>query len=130
MQTTNESMVRTAPDIQAASQDKKADAGKLEWGLVMLGCAKALLGVAKVMTIAVTPKDKGGRGYARDSWREVPDARRRYTDAIYRHLAEIAAGKVWDDGPEGTQQLHWDCVVTNALFLSEFQHGELNVSSK
>ena len=116
-------------DVKATSQDKKADAGKLEWGLVMLGCAKALLGVVKVMTIAVTPKVLGGRGYARGSWREVPDAKRRYTDALYRHLSEIAAGKIWDDGPEGTGQLHWDCVATNALFLSEFQHGELNDKS-
>ncbi len=111
----------TASEIK--SQELKADAGKLQWSLVTRGCAKALLGIVKVMTVAVTPKP-AGRGYAPDSWKLVPEATKRYEDALFRHLSAIARGEVWDNGPEGTGQLHWDCVVTNALFLSEFAHGE------
>lgn len=105
------------------SQDLKADRGKLQWSLVMHGCQKALLGVVKVMTIAITPKP-AGRGYAKDSWKIVPEAKERYKDALYRHMAAIERGEVWDDGPEGTGCLHADCLATNALFLSEFAHGE------
>jgi len=96
------------------SQALKADAGKLQWSLVTRGCANALLGIVKVMTVAVTPKPEG-RGYAPDSWKLVPDAKKRYEDALFRHLSAIARGEVWDDGPEGTGQLHWDCVATNAF---------------
>ncbi len=112
-----------------SSQHLKADSGKLQWSLVMDGCPKAMLGVVKVMTVAITPKPVG-RGYARDSWKLVPDAKIRYKDAIFRHLAAIAAGEVYDNGPEGTGQLHWDCVATNALFLSEFAHGEYDVPTE
>lgn len=108
--------------VTANSQALKADTGKLQWSLVTRGCAKALLGIVKVMTIAVTPKPEG-RGYAPDSWKLVPGAEKRYEDALFRHLSAIARGEVWDNGPEGTGQLHWDCVATNALFLSEFAHG-------
>jgi len=128
-----EALLSLIPDIQNSqpritaseikSQELKADAGKLQWSLVMSGCNKALLGIVKVMTIAVTPKP-AGRGYKPDSWRDVPDAVKRYKDALHRHLAAIEAGEVWDNGPEGTGQLHADCVATNALFLSEFAHGE------
>jgi hypothetical protein len=109
--------------IAQSSQHLKADSGKLQWSLVMNGCQKALLGVVKVMTVAITPKP-AGRGYAKDSWKLVPEAKERYKDALYRHLAAIERGEVWDNGPEGTGCLHWDCVNTNAMFLSEFAHGE------
>ncbi len=115
-------IVPSIGNVIASSQAVKADAGKLQWTLVMNGCAKALLGVVKVMTIAITPKEAGGRGYAKNSWKIVPEAQERYQDALYRHLAKIAAGEVYDNGPDGTGQLHWDCVATNALFLSQFEH--------
>lgn len=110
-----------------SSQHLKADGGKQQWSLVMNGCAKALLGVVKVMTVAITPKPIG-RGYAKDSWKLVPEAKERYKDALYRHLAAVERGEVHDSGPEGTGQLHWDCIATNALFLSEFAHGEYDAS--
>lgn len=105
---------------------KKADQGKTQWSLLLEGCSKAIEGVANILTIAVKPKDQGGRGYVPHSWKEVPEARRRYNDALDRHRAAIRRGERYDNGPEGTGQLHSALVATNALFLAELDAMEDN----
>jgi hypothetical protein len=89
------------------------------------GCPNALVGVVDVLSVAVRPKDQGGRGYDKHSWRLVTNAKERYLAALYRHLSKIALGKIMDDGPEGTGLSHWDCVTTNALFLRELHDQEI-----
>jgi hypothetical protein len=109
----------TPPEIPKPNDHAfKADHGKPMWGLLMCGCATALAGVVKVLTFAVTPKEQGGKGYHPDSWKQVPNAKKRYLDALYRHLNKIALGETHDDE---SKELHWHHVATNALFLAELE---------
>lgn len=68
---------------------KKHDTGKPMAGLMMQDFAKALAAVADVTTY-------GARKYTPSGWVNVPDANRRYTDALYRHLLAYAAGETHD----------------------------------
>lgn len=87
----------------------KFDSGKPRWTLLMQGCAKALAGVAKVLTF-------GAKKYAAHSWKEVENNEERYRDALYRHLNAIEGGEAID--PESGLS-HWDHAACNALFLSQ-----------
>lgn len=106
------------PAPAAPDQAFKADDGKPNWFLLMSGkgCAAALAGVVRVLSFAVRPVAKGGKGYTEHSWREVPNARERYEAALYRHLNKLSLGELVDDE---SGESHWDHVATNALFLSE-----------
>lgn len=96
----------------------KADDGKDRFDLLMTkdGCASAIADVVKVLSFAVRPKDQGGKGYVPHSWRQVPEGRRRYLSAMYRHLAAIERGEEVDDESGLPHLAH---VATNALFLAE-----------
>lgn len=100
------------------SQAFKADDGKPNWFLLMSGqgCAKALAGVVRVLSFAVRSKDKGGKGYAEHSWRQVPNAKERYQAALYRHLNKLELGEKLDDE---SGESHWYHICANALFLAE-----------
>ena len=102
----------------ANGQAYKADDGKPNWFLLMSGkgCAKALAGVVRVLSFAVRSKDKGGKGYAEHSWREVPNAKERYQAALYRHLNKLELGETHD---AESGESHWYHVSANALFLAE-----------
>lgn len=108
---------------QDNSQAYKADDGKPNWFLLMSaqGCAKALAGVVRVLSFAVRSKDKGGKGYAEHSWRQVPNAKERYQAALYRHLNKLERGETHDDE---SGESHWYHVATNALFLAELHNAE------
>ena len=95
----------------------KADGGKVRFELMEDGCPNALLLIAKVMDWAVTVK-----GYHPHSWREVPEASRRYRAALARHRNAIARGEVLD--PESGYP-HWAHIACCTLFLLELeiQHG-------
>ena len=62
------------PDLGA-----KFDGGKLCFSLLTRGLAAPLRSVAAVLTY-------GKAKYSADSWKTVPDAKRRYEDALDRHL--------------------------------------------
>lgn len=108
---------------QENPQAYKADDGKPNWFLLMSaqGCAKALAGVVRVLSFAVRSKDKGGKGYAEHSWRQVPNAEERYQAALYRHLNKLELGETHDDE---SGESHWYHVATNALFLAELHNAE------
>jgi len=55
---------------------RKFDGGKLEYGLLP---PLALEEVVKVLTF-------GAQKYERDNWQKVSDAKRRYFDALQRHI--------------------------------------------
>lgn len=93
----------------------KYDAGKARWYMLMEGCRRALAGVMGVLEF-------GARKYSPDSWKTVDDGMMRYKDALYRHLHAIESGELND--PESGQP-HIDHVVTNALFISELLHEQL-----
>lgn len=108
----------TSPHPQAY----KADDGKPNWFLLMSqeGCARALAGVVRVLSFAVRPVAQGGKGYAKHSWRQVPEAKERYEAALYRHLSKVSLGEELDDE---SGESHWYHIATNALFLAEL-HNE------
>lgn len=95
----------------------KFDSGKPRWSLLMQGCAKALAGVAAVLTF-------GAKKYAAHSWKQVENNKERYRDALYRHLNAIESGELVD--PESGLP-HWDHVACNALFLSELNKDQPDV---
>jgi hypothetical protein len=58
------------------TEGRKFDGGKLEYGLLP---PKALEETVKVLTF-------GAQKYERDNWKKVPDSKRRYFDALQRHV--------------------------------------------
>lgn len=89
----------------------KYDTGKLMFTCLTRGLALALRSVAAVLTY-------GALKYKPDSWKTVPDAKRRYEDALDRHLNAWKAGE-HADGESGMSHLsHAAC---NVLFLLELE---------
>ena len=92
----------------------KLDSGKIRAG-ILSDFRHALMAVAKVC-------DHGCRKYTRDGWMQVPDAKRRYHDAMWRHL--LAGGG--DDKDSGLPHLYH--VVWNAMAQIEMMergdHGD------
>jgi hypothetical protein len=75
-------------DAAMAPQEKgrKFDGGKLEYGLLP---PLALKEVVKVLTF-------GAQKYERDNWQKVPDSKRRYFDALQRHVWSWKEGEQLD----------------------------------
>lgn len=92
---------------------QKFDGGKDEPSLLMQGCNLAVAGIIAVLGFGF---QKYGQ---RNGWKEVPEAPRRYKDALYRHLAAIERGELVD--PESGKP-HIDHVACNAVFLSQMYH--------
>jgi hypothetical protein len=65
---------------------RKFDGGKLEYGLVP---PLALKSLAEVLTF-------GAQKYERDNWQKVPDSKRRYFDALQRHVWAWKEGEKFD----------------------------------
>jgi hypothetical protein len=98
--------------IQSAA-GVKYDNGKPQWSLLPF---KALSQVVEVLTY-------GAKKYAPDNWKKVPDARRRYIDAGFRHFTAYASGETHD--PE-TGKHHLAHAVCCLLYLIAFDLGEHN----
>lgn len=90
-------------------QGQKFDSGKPQW-LLLLGAAIGLEGVLKVLEF-------GAKKYKADSWQQVPDGERRYTEALIRHQVAIAKGEFLD--PESGLPHAWH-VACNAIFIAWF----------
>lgn len=65
---------------------RKFDGGKLEYGLLP---PLALEETVKVLTF-------GAQKYERDNWQKVPDSKRRYFDALQRHVWAWKSGEQLD----------------------------------
>lgn len=98
-----------APEV--LSTEAKRDTGKPRFDLLEDGCPDALLDVVKVMTWAVEVK-----GYRAHSWKEVPEARRRYRAAMSRHRNALARGELLDNESGLPHEAHIAC---NAIFLAQ-----------
>lgn len=94
----------------------KYDNGKPQWSLLPF---KALTQVVEVLTY-------GAKKYAPDNWKKVPDARRRYIDAGFRHFTTYASGETHD--PE-TGKHHLAHAICCMLYLVAFDLGEHNDKS-
>jgi hypothetical protein len=81
-------VARATPEMEqytnSITQGRKFDGGKLEYGLLP---PHALKETVKVLTF-------GAQKYERDNWQKVPDSKRRYFDALQRHLW------AWKEGEE------------------------------
>lgn len=96
---------------EALITEAKRDTGKPRFDLLEDGCPDALLDVVKVMTWAVEVK-----GYRAHSWKEVPEARRRYRAAMSRHRNALARGELLDEESGLPHEAHIAC---NAIFLAQ-----------
>ena len=61
----------------------------------------------------------GAEKYTWKGWITVPDGINRYSNAMLRHLADVATGEVYDSEPGGTNRLHMAQVAWNALAVLE-----------
>ena len=77
-----------AEDMERWTQPvgRKFDGGKLEYGLLP---PLALEETVKVLTF-------GAQKYERDNWQKVPDSKRRYFDALQRHVWAWKRGEQFD----------------------------------
>jgi hypothetical protein len=87
-----ESVIATIPaskemkEYNEFTKGRKFDGGKLEYGLLP---PLALEETVKVLTF-------GAQKYERDNWQKVPDANRRYFDALQRHVWAWKQGEQMD----------------------------------
>lgn len=89
-----------------AVEGRKFDGGKLEYGLTP---PKALEATVDVLTF-------GAQKYERDNWKYIDDAKRRYFDALQRHLWAWKQGEQ-NDPESGKHHLaHAMCCL---MFLYE-----------
>ena len=92
-------------DIQSLSEKgMKFDTGKLQYSLIPPETTKAL---AVVLTF-------GASKYTIDGWKYVPDAKRRYMDALFRHLEAFRSGETHDHESNLHHLAH---ALTNVAFL-------------
>lgn len=103
-------------NVDDKSTGVKYDSGKPQWSLLPF---KALTEVVEVLTY-------GAKKYAPDNWKKVPDARRRYIDAGFRHFTAYASGETHD--PE-TGKHHLAHAICCLLYLIAFDLGEHNDKS-
>lgn len=99
-------------EIDPHSPGAKLDQGKNRLGLVLGDFARALQAVGEVGTY-------GAEKYSERGWMAVPDARARYTDALYRHLLAHAAGEHRDPESGLTHLSHaaWNILALNEFYL-------------
>ena len=85
---------------------RKFDSGKLEYGLLP---PQALKATVEILTF-------GAQKYERDNWQYVPDAKRRYFDALNRHLWAWKEGEQLDPESGKHHLAHAMCCL---MFLYE-----------
>ena len=85
---------------------RKFDGGKLEYGLLP---PLALEETVKVLTF-------GAQKYERDNWQKVPDSKRRYFDALQRHVWAWKQGEQFDQESGIHHLAHAMCCL---MFLYE-----------
>ncbi len=93
----------------------KYDKDKLRYSLIP---PIALGALASVLTY-------GAKKYASNNWKYIPNAKERYTDALYRHLEAYRSGKKID-GESGKPHLHH--AFTNLMFLIWFEENKCQSS--
>ena len=90
----------------ATTGGRKFDGGKLQYGLLP---PLALKATVEVLTI-------GAEKYEPDNWKQVPDSKRRYFDAMQRHLWEWKEGEQNDPETGKNHLAHAMCCL---MFLYE-----------
>lgn len=93
---------------------KKFDQGKMIYRPLMRGLVLAVEAVSAILNY-------GAQKYEEDSWQSVPDGRKRYEDAFYRHQIERNKGQTYDDESGLPHLAHMIC---NLMFLLWFEIQE------
>lgn len=93
--------------LRGMMEGRKFDSGKADYTLVPWD---ALEQIVKVLEF-------GAKKYARENWRHVPDARRRYLAASVRHLAAYMNGEAKDTETGLSHIAHAGCCVLFLLSL-------------
>lgn len=104
----------TSDGVGQHEKGAKVDKGKNQLGTVLGGFAKPLWGVGKIGTFGIEK-------YSINSWQSVADGKRRYKDAIYRHLLKIEMGEHLD--PDSGFPHSWH-LAWNTLAYIEFEEKE------
>jgi len=92
--------------VHFPEEGRKFDGGKLEYGLLP---SKALEATVEILTF-------GAQKYARDNWKYVDDAKRRYFDALQRHVWAWKQGEELDPESGKHHLAHAMCCL---MFLYE-----------
>lgn len=105
--------------VDAHAPGAKLDAGKVEPELIQRGFSRALEAVSAVGTY-------GAQKYSRDGWESVPEAQRRYTNALYRHLYAEHQGETNDQDTGLAHAAHaaWNALARLELALRENSETE------
>lgn len=91
---------------KASSGGRKFDGGKLQYGLLP---PLALKATVEILTF-------GAEKYEPDNWKHVPDSKRRYFDAMQRHLWAWKEGEQNDPETDKNHLAHAMCCL---MFLLE-----------
>jgi len=90
----------------ATTGGRKYDGGKLQYGLLP---PLALKATVEILTF-------GAEKYEPDNWKHVPDSKRRYFDALQRHLWAWKEGEQIDPESDKNHLAHALCCL---MFLYE-----------
>ena len=90
----------------ATNEGRKFDGGKLQYGLIPPAALKATV---EILTF-------GAQKYEPDNWKYVPDSKRRYFDALQRHLWAWKEGEQLDEESGKHHLAHAMCCL---MFLLE-----------
>jgi hypothetical protein len=99
-------MPTTQKNKSTETAGRKFDSNKTEYGLLP---PLALEEIAKVLTF-------GALKYERDNWQRVPDSKRRYFDALQRHIWAYKRGEQIDPESGLHHLAHAGCCL---MFLYE-----------
>ena len=95
-------------------EGKKYDTGKNRMGLMCENFSRALWKVAEISTF-------GSTKYGDDTWQKLSNPKKRYMDALCRHLFQHLQGDKVDDE---SGLLHLQHCAWNILALLEFELKE------
>ena len=88
---------------------QKHDQNKPDWTLLPM---YSVIQIIRVLEF-------GAKKYEREAWKSVPDARRRYLAAAFRHLSAVVDGEWLDPESHRPHLAHAGCCILFLLWLGK-----------